>query len=79
VLKTAFGDNSMGRTQMSDWFSRFKRGETSVQIEDSERSGRPSTSRTDENVKNVRKVINEDRRNTITEIAARLDLSYGIW
>jgi hypothetical protein len=64
MLKTAFGDNAMGRTQTFEWFSRFKRGETSV--EDSERLGRPSTGRTDENVENVRKIVNEDRRNTIT-------------
>jgi hypothetical protein len=54
-----------------------KRRETSV--EDSERPGRPSTGHTDENVENVRKIINEDRWNTITEIAGRLGLSYGTW
>jgi hypothetical protein len=26
ILKTAFGDNAMGRTQSFEWFSRFKRG-----------------------------------------------------
>jgi hypothetical protein len=31
MLKTAFGDNVMGRTQILQWFSRFKRGETSVE------------------------------------------------
>jgi transposase len=77
MLKTAFGDNAMGRTQSFEWFSRFNRGKTSV--EDSERSGRPSTGRTDENVENVREIINEDRRNTIMEIADRLGLSYGTW
>jgi len=70
MLKTAFGDNAMGRTQTFEWFSRFKRGETSV--EDSERSGR-----TNENVENVRKIVNEDRRNAITETAGWLGLSYG--
>jgi hypothetical protein len=75
VLKTAFVDNAVGRTQTSERFSRFKRGETSD--EDSERSGRPSTSRTDENLANVRKIDNQDRRDTITEIAGRLGLSYG--
>jgi histone-lysine N-methyltransferase SETMAR len=75
ILKTAFGDIAMGRTQTFEWFSRFKRGETS--IEDSLRSGRPPTGRTDENVENVRKIVSENRRNTITEIAGRLGLSYG--
>jgi transposase len=75
MLKTAFDDNAMGRTQTFDWFSRFKRGETSVA--DSERSGRPSTGRTEENVENTRKIVNKNRRNTITQIAGRLGLSYG--
>jgi hypothetical protein len=26
MLKTAFGDNAMGRTKTFEWFSRFKRG-----------------------------------------------------
>jgi hypothetical protein len=26
MLKTAFGDDAMGRTQTFEWFSRFKRG-----------------------------------------------------
>jgi hypothetical protein len=73
MLKTAFGVNAMGRTQTFDWFSPFKHVETS--IEDSERSVRPSTGRTDENVENVRKIFNEDRRNTNTQIAGRLGLS----
>jgi hypothetical protein len=32
MIKTAFGDNAMGRTQTFEWFSRFKRRETSVEI-----------------------------------------------
>jgi hypothetical protein len=75
MLKTALGDNAMERTQTFEWFSQFKRRETSV--EDSDRSGRPPTGRTDENVEDVRKIVNEDRRNTTTEIASRLSPSYG--
>jgi hypothetical protein len=67
MLKTTFGDNAIGGTQIFEWFCRFKRGETSV-----EDLGSPSTSHTDENAENVRKIVNEDRRNTITEIAGRL-------
>jgi hypothetical protein len=66
--KTSFGHNAMGREQTFEWFSRFKRGETLV--EDFEPSYR-----TDKSVGNVRKIVNEDRRNTITEIAGRLGLS----
>jgi hypothetical protein len=64
MFRKAFGDNAKGRTQTFEWVSQFKRWETSV--EDSECSGRPSTGRTEENVENVRKIVNADRRNTIT-------------
>jgi hypothetical protein len=70
MLKTAFSNNSMGITQTSEWFSRFRRGETSV--EDSERSGRSSKGRRDENVENVRKIVN-----IIMEIPGRFCFSYG--
>jgi hypothetical protein len=56
-------------------FSQVKRGEALV--EDSDHSGHPLTGRTGENVENVRKIFNEDRRNTIMEIAGRLGLLYG--
>jgi hypothetical protein len=39
MLKTAFGKQAMGRSETSQWFSRFKAGRTS--IDDDERSGRP--------------------------------------
>jgi hypothetical protein len=58
MRKTASGDNDMRRTQTFEWFSTLKHGETSV--EDCERSGHPSTSRTSQNVVNVRKIINKN-------------------
>ncbi|PNF15130.1 hypothetical protein B7P43_G15579 [Cryptotermes secundus] len=47
TLKTAYKDDAMGKTQVSEWFSHFKNGEMS--IDDKPRSGRPSTARTHEN------------------------------
>jgi len=43
LLQQAFREDAMGRTQVFDWFRRFKNGRTSV--ESDLRSGRPSTSR----------------------------------
>jgi len=42
LLQQAYGEDVMGRTQVFDWFRRFKEGRTSV--ESDPRSGRPSTS-----------------------------------
>ncbi|PNF43545.1 hypothetical protein B7P43_G03938 [Cryptotermes secundus] len=66
MLKMAYKDDSMGKTQVFEWFSRFKNGEMS--IDDKPRSGRPSIARTHENVEKIGEIIKEDRRRTIEEI-----------
>ncbi|PNF41442.1 hypothetical protein B7P43_G13789 [Cryptotermes secundus] len=74
MLKTAYKDDAMGKTQVFEWFSHFKNGEMS--IDDKPRSGRPSTARTHENVEKIREIIKEDRRRTIEEI---VELSGVTW
>ncbi|KAL4112906.1 hypothetical protein QTP88_016625 [Uroleucon formosanum] len=46
-------------------------------VEDDERSGRPSTSIIDENVKKVEKMVMNDRRITIREVADDVGISIG--
>jgi hypothetical protein len=75
MIKQAFGDDALGQTQTYDWFNRFKNGRTS--IDDDERSGRPSTGTTPENVAKVREVIREDRRRMIQDVCNILVLLYG--
>ena len=60
MMKTAYNDSVMGKTQVYQWFSHFKEGEMS--IDDKPRSGSPSTSRIDENVEKVHGIVPEDRR-----------------
>ncbi|VVC25091.1 Hypothetical protein CINCED_3A016760 [Cinara cedri] len=48
MLKTAYKGDALGKTQVFEWFSRYKSSEMS--IDDQARSGCPSTARTDENV-----------------------------
>ena len=57
----------MGRTQVFDWFRRFKEGRTSV--ESDTRAGRPSTSRNEEMIAKVRTIVRNNRRLTVREIA----------
>ena len=45
-LCTQYGDNAFPRRSVYEWVEMFKNGRTSVM--DAERSGRPSTSTTDE-------------------------------
>lgn len=49
MLKTVYKGDASGRTQVIEWFSRFKSGEMSA--DDPTRSGHPSTTQTDDNVK----------------------------
>jgi hypothetical protein len=66
MLKEAFGDNAMSQSKTFLWYKRFKDGRTSV--DDIERSGRPSTSTTPENIAKVREAILADRRRTIHDV-----------
>jgi hypothetical protein len=51
MLKEAFGDNALGLTQTYEWFKRFKNER--MPVDDDERSGRPLTGTTTENVAKV--------------------------
>ncbi|PNF41538.1 hypothetical protein B7P43_G12319 [Cryptotermes secundus] len=75
MLKQAFGDNSLDQTQTYDWYKHLKNGRIST--DDDDRSGRPSTGKTPENVAKVRDLILQDRRLTIQDLCNTLGLSYG--
>ena len=65
-LCTQYGDNALPRQSVYEWIEIFINGGTSVM--DAERSGRPSTSTTDEKQEEARAIILTDRRVTIEEI-----------
>jgi len=75
LLQQTQGENAMGRTQVVDWFRRFKEGRTSV--ESDPRSGRPSTSRNEEIIAKVRTIVCNNRRLRIREIADDCGISVG--
>jgi len=60
MLQESFKEEALSRAGVFEWFSRFQnRG---LGIEDQPRSGRPSSSRNDENIAKIREKLNEDRR-----------------
>ena len=63
----------MLRTCLFEWHRRFNEGREKV--EDDHRSGRPSTSRTDENVERVRQKVRSDRRLTVRMRADELGIN----
>lgn len=75
MLKSVYGDNVVTLKTVYKWYERFKNGHESV--EDEQRSGRPSTSKTHENVQNVAQIVRANRRITIRELAEELNISYG--
>jgi len=74
MIRRAYGNEAMSRARCFEWHARFKRGRTS--LEDDERSGRPSTSSTPKNVETIRRLVHEDRRRTIKDIATIVNVPY---
>ena len=60
MLTTAFGKTTMSITQVYLWYNRFKKGRED--INGNARSGRPSTSTTDNNIEAVKKMILNNRQ-----------------
>jgi hypothetical protein len=72
MVKIAFGEEAMCRTQTYEWWKRFKEGRTSVV---DPRLGRPSTSKTDDNAAKVREVIHSNRHLTVREVVGEVSIS----
>jgi transposase len=66
-MQAQYGDNCLSRSKIYEWLDHFKKGRTSVC--DEERSGRPSTSRTENNIQAVERMVRENRRITVDDIA----------
>ena len=75
MLQEAFKEQALSRVWVFEWFSRFKKGDLS--IENQPRSGRPSSSRNDENITKIREKLNKDHRHTIDELSEVTGLSWS--
>lgn len=67
LLKTAYEDDALGEPQVLEWFTYFNNGKFS--INDFPPPVRPSTSRNDEHVEQIRFLVYENRRRTIEELS----------
>ena len=75
MLTVAFGESTMSRTQVQLLYKRFKEG--GEYVNDDVRPGRPNTSMTDEYIEAVEKLISNNQRITITEVADDVAVSFG--
>jgi hypothetical protein len=65
-MQVQCGDNCLSRSKIYEWTNHFKKGRTSVC--DAERSGRQSTSRTENSIQAVGRTVRENRRITVDGI-----------
>ena len=72
-VSASLRDNVMRKTAVYKWVKRFSEGRESVTDED--KTGRPATSITEENVAKVRQIVRENRRLTVRSIAEQLNIN----
>ena len=75
MLREAFKEEALSQASVYEYFSRFKHGDMS--LEDQQQSGRPSTNRTDENIKKIHDAIMFDRCRTINELEALTGVAWS--
>jgi len=73
MLVQVYGDNAMKKAAVYKWVKHFSEGRESVT--DEERSGRPATSRTEENIAKIRQFVRENHRLTVRSIAEQVNIN----
>ena len=72
MLVQVYGDIATKKTAVYKWVKRFSEGRESVT--DEERSGRPATSRTEENIAKVRQIMRENHQLAVRSIAEQVNI-----
>jgi len=72
-LQRAYGEHSLSSAQVCRWHKFFLEGR--AQVEDEPRVGRPSTSKTEDNLDRVRSLVSSDRLLTLRMISNELNLN----
>jgi len=75
MIQQGFGDQSLSRTQVFQWHTRFKTSRTSV--DDNEHTWRPTSYTTPETVARIQELTRQDRRMTIRDIVEEVGVGYG--
>ena len=70
LIEKAYGDAALSRTTIFEWHKRFREGRE--RVKDDERSGRPTTSRTDDNMAAVDKMVKEYYKGVLDRLISRI-------
>ena len=76
MFQKYFGESTLSRTQIFEWHKVFSEG--SEVVENLSHASRPSTSVNDDNIEKVRKIVLENRRVGIREVAEALNICYVV-
>lgn len=74
-MTNVYGSECPSYATVTRWFNEFKRGRTEIQ--DDQRSGRPTTSTDWDHSAQAELLIMNNRRIKVSEIASELNISYG--
>jgi transposase-like protein len=72
MLVQDYRDNVVKKTAAYKWVTHFSEGRG---VADKERSGRPATSRTEENTAKVRQIVRENRGLTVSSITEQANIN----
>ena len=74
MLWQAYGSETLSCTAVFLWWRHFK--DSNTRVIDKARSGRPSTVITDVNIAKAAELLENDRRLTLRELSASLNISF---
>ncbi len=76
MIQKAYGKDALSKSQVGRWHKAFREGRED--IEDEQRTGRPSTSHTLDSVAKVKAVLDSDQRLSVRLIADKVGLPKSI-
>jgi hypothetical protein len=74
MIRQAFGDQILRRTQVFQWYARIKTGRTLV--DDDKHTGRPTSCTTPETVARIQELVRQVRRRIIHDITEEVGIGY---
>ncbi|XP_050527885.1 protein GVQW3-like [Daktulosphaira vitifoliae] len=72
-LEKCYGESAPSDTTIKRWYAEFKRGRRDT--DDAERSGRPNEAITPENIEKIHKIVLNDRKMKLCQLANVIKIS----